>query len=266
MTFCVWFSCRNGMTNLNEDTFITLASFLDSEVIGDVLTIMEEMSVHGYSKAKLAASSSLTSLLNILDSGNKEFQQKAIRIMYNLSFNGEVFPHMLSLKCIPKLLPFFKDRAVLRYCIQILKNLCDTEEGRNSVAETKGCISSVAEILETGSNEEQEHALAVLVSLCSKRVDYCKLVMDEDVIAPLFYISQNGNDKGKESALELLNLLRDVKCVENEDCSEPNTNNNSSQGSSSHPEENKPSKSSSTFRKKLAVFSKSISHASKTKK
>ncbi|KAJ1408873.1 Zinc finger, RING/FYVE/PHD-type [Sesbania bispinosa] len=259
-------NCRDGMADLGEDTFITLASFLDSEVTGEVLTIMEELSGYGYSKAKIAASSALTSVLKILDSANKGFQQQTIRIMYNLSFNGEVCPHLLSLKCIPKLLPFFKERAVLRYCIYILKNLCDTEEGRNSVAETKGCISCVAEILETGSNEEQENALAVLVSLCSQRVDYCKLVMDEDIITPLFFVSQNGNDKGKASALELLHLLTDTKYVENEVCSEPNTIKNTSRDSNnSHPEENKSSKGS-TFFKKISWFSNGSSHASKTKR
>ncbi|XP_061342351.1 U-box domain-containing protein 5-like [Gastrolobium bilobum] len=257
-------NCRNGVTNLGEDTFIMLASFLDSEVIGEALAIMEELSGDGFSKAKIAASSALTSVFNVLDSDNKEFQQQAIRIMYNLSFHGEVCPHMLSLKCIPKLLAFFKDRALLRYCIYILKNLCGTEEGRNSVAETKGCISSVVEILEKGSNEEQEHALAVLVSLCSQREDYCRLVMNEDIFTPLFYISQNGNDKGKVNALELIRLLRDIDCVENKDCSEPNIN-NTSRDSNSHPEENKSSKRS-TFLKKLSPFSKSSSHASKSKR
>ncbi|KAG4987932.1 hypothetical protein JHK85_030915 [Glycine max] len=258
---------ENGTTNLNEDTFIMLASFLNSDVIGETLAIMEELSGYGFSKAKIAASSALSSILNMLDSENKGFQQQAIRIMYNLSFSGEVCPRMLSLRCIPKLLPFFKDRTLLRYCIYILKNLCDTEEGRKSVSETKGCLSSVAEILDTGNNEEQEHALAVLVSLCSQHVDYCKLVMreDEHIISLLIYISQNGNDRGKGSALELLHLLKDIDIAENEGCPEPNINNSSRDSNSYHPEENQPSKKS-TFLKKLSPFSKSSSHASKTKR
>ena len=232
-----------------------LASFLDSEVIGETLAIMEELSGYGFGKTKIAASSALSSILNMLDSENKGFQQQAIRIMYNLSFSGEVCHRMLSLRCIPKLLPFFKDRTLLRYCIYILKNLCDTEEGRKSVSETKGCISSVAEILETGNNEEQEHALAVLVSLCSQHVDYCKLIMreHEEIMGSLFYISQNGNDRGKGSALELLHLLKDIDIAENEGCPEPNINNSSRDSNSYHPEENQPSKKS-TFLKKLSQF------------
>lgn len=260
-------NCRNGMANLSEDTFIKLANLLDSEVIGEVLAIMEELSGDGNSKAKIAASNALTSVLKLLDSDNKGFQQHAIRIIYNLSYNSEVCPHMVSVNCIPKLLPFFKDRAVLRYCIYILKNICDTEEGRNSIAETKGCISSIAEILESGSNEEQEHALDVLLSLCtcSQNVDYLKLILDEDIITPLFYISQNGNDKGKESAVELLHILRDAKCVENEDRSSQPITNNSSTDSKSHPEENRSSKKS-PFLKKLGLFSKSTPHASKPRR
>ncbi|OIV94801.1 hypothetical protein TanjilG_21998 [Lupinus angustifolius] len=241
-----------------------LTSFLDSEVIGEALAIMEELSGYWSSKAKIAASSTLTSVLNVLDSDDKDFQQRAIRIMYNLSFNGEVCRHFLSLKCIPKLLPFFKDMSLLRYCISILKNLCDTNEGRNSVAETKGCISSVTEILETGSDEEQEHALAVLVSLCSQRVDYCKLVMDSDIILPLAYISKNGNDKGKAIAMELLRLLRDIDYVENEDCLEPNLN--TPQDSNNHPPQEKKTSKGASFMKKLSLFSKSSSHASKSKR
>lgn len=237
-----------------------LASFLDSEVIGEALAVMEELSGYWSRNAKIAASSAITSVLNVLDSDNREFQQQAIRIMHNLSFNGEVCPYLLSLKCIPKLLPFFKDRSLLRYCICILKNLCDTEEGRNSVAETKGCISSVAETLERGSDEEQEHAMAVLVSLCSQRVDYCKLVMNEDIILPLVYISKSGNDKGKASALELLRLLGD-EYVENENGLEPNLN--SSRDSNNYPQEKKSSKRT-TLMKKLSLFSKSSSHASKS--
>ncbi|CAJ2646414.1 unnamed protein product [Trifolium pratense] len=253
-------NCRNGMADISEDTFIKLANLLDSEVIGEVLDIMEELSGDGNSKTKIAASSALTSVLKLLDSDSKEFQQKAIRTIYNLSFDSEVCPRMVSLNCIQKLLLFFKDRSVLRYCIYILKNMCDTEEGRNSIVETRGCISSIAEILDTGSNEEQQHALSVLQSLCScsQSVDYCKLILDEEenIITTLFYISQNGNDKGKESALELIQLLKDAKDVENEDnrSSQPITNNTSGE-SSSHTEENRSSRKS-PFLKKLGLFSK----------
>ncbi|XP_061356131.1 U-box domain-containing protein 5-like isoform X2 [Gastrolobium bilobum] len=254
-------NCRNDLTNLSEDTFRMLATLLDSEVIEEALVIMEELSGNCYDKATIAASHALPSVSKILDSGNKEFQRKAFRIMCNLSSNGEISPYMVSLGCIPKLLPFFEDMTLLRDCVSILKNLCDTEEGRVAFVETKGCISYVAEILGSGSDEEKELSLAILLSLCSQRVEYCELVMYEGIIPSLVNISNKGNDNAKAFALELLRLLRDVDYVENEDCIEPNLNTSRD----SNNQEKKPSKKS-MFLKKLSLFSKSSSLSSKNKR
>ncbi|KAF7828872.1 U-box domain-containing protein 5 [Senna tora] len=250
--------CRNSITYLGEDASNMLGNLLDSEVTGEALAILEELSGFQHSRIKIAVSSALTSILKILDSESREFQQAAIRIMYNLSFNSEACSHMVSLRCIPKFLPFFADKTVFRYCIRMLRNICDTEEGRVSVVETEGCISAIAEVLETGSNEEQEHALTLLLNLCSQCVDYCQLVMEQGImISSLFYISKNGNDKGKENAMELIRLLRDVTCVKKEEClvSAHSTSSNSNDQS-----QQKKAKKCAFF-KMLSWFSKSCSRA-----
>ncbi|KAG4952136.1 hypothetical protein JHK85_046003 [Glycine max] len=195
--------CRNGMTNLSEDTCIMLASLLDTEAIGEALTIMEELTGNWYEKANIAASSVLTSVSKILDS-----------------------------------------------------------EGRVTVVETKGCISSVVEILGTGSDEEKEPALIILLSLCSQRVEYCQLVVSEGIIPSLVNISNKGSDMAKAYALELLRLLKDDE-FQYEDCCEPNLG--ASQEPNNHYQEKKSSKKPSIL-KKLSLFSKSSSVAPKTKR
>ncbi|KAG5062250.1 hypothetical protein JHK85_003433 [Glycine max] len=197
--------CRNGMTNLSEDTCIMLESLLDTEVIGEALTIMEELTGNWYEKTNIAASSVLSSVSKILDS-----------------------------------------------------------EGRVTVVETKGCISSVVEILETGSDEEKEPALVILLSLCSQRVEYCQLVMYEGIIPSLVNISNKGSDMAKAYALELLRLLKGDSEFEYEDCCEPNLN-GSQEPNNNHYQEKKSSKKPSIL-KKLSLFSKSISVAPKTKR
>lgn len=252
--------CRKSSTNLSKDTCSTLARLLESDVIEEALAILEELSGNWSDKANITASNVLTSILDILDSGNKDFQPKAIRVMRNFSSNADICTYMLSLGLVPKLLPFFKDKSLSRDCISILKNLCDTEDGRVSVTETKGCMSCVVEILGTGSDEEKETGLAIVLSLCSQRVEYCHLVMHEGIIPYLVNISNLGNDSTKTYALELLRLLRDD---ESEGCFE--TNIESSRDSSNQFEEKKPSKKS-TFFKKLSLFPKSSSVASKSKR
>ncbi|CAK8562245.1 unnamed protein product [Lathyrus sativus] len=252
--------CRNGVTNLSEDTCSVLASLLESEVIGEALAILEVLSNHWSDKANIAASSALTSFSKILDSGNKEYHRKAIRIMRNFSSSASLCSYMVSLGCISKVLPFFEDKYLSRDCICILKNLFDTEDGRVSVVETKGCMSCVVEILGSGTDEEKEPALAIVLSLCSQRLDYCELVMHEGIIPYLVNISNLGNDSTKAKALELLRLLRDV---EYESCFEPNPNN--SRDHNEIFEEKKPSKKPAFF-KKLSQLGKSSPVASKNKR
>lgn len=233
-------SCRSGILYLREDAFSLLATYIDSEVAEEALDILEVLSGHRYCRAKIAASGALTSILKILDSNNKFFQKRAIKILCNLSLTSEVCSHIVSLQCIPKLVPFLVDSTLAGNCVYLLKNLCCIEEARISVAETNGCIASVAELLATGSHVDQENAVAVLLSLCSQRVQYCQLLMDKRVSAALDDISVNGNDKGKVSALELLRLLKD-----DQQC--PGSHIDASRDSTDLSKERKPSKGSSFF-------------------
>ena len=79
----------------------------------------------------------------------------------------------------PKLVPFLEDMSLARDCVIILQNLCINEDARIAIAETDGCIASIVKLLERDNRKDQEHAVAFLLSLCSQKVQYCQLVMDE---------------------------------------------------------------------------------------
>uniref|UniRef100_A0A5B6ZAN0 RING-type E3 ubiquitin transferase n=1 Tax=Davidia involucrata TaxID=16924 RepID=A0A5B6ZAN0_DAVIN len=260
--------CRSSIPYLHEDAYSLLASFLNSEITEEALAIVEVLSSHRFCGSKIAASGALTSILKIIDTQNREFQGPAIRILYNLSWNVDIRSLLVSSDFIPKLVPFFEDTALARYCITILENLCDIETARVSVAETDGCIASIAKLLEIDSHENQEHALTVLLSLCSQRVQYCQLVMDEGVIPSLVSISINGNDKGKASAMELLRLLRDIEYSDVQECSGSDLDFSKASGlESNHIKVKKSSsKASGFFGMKISIFSKSSSLAPKKKK
>ncbi|XP_022740552.1 U-box domain-containing protein 5 [Durio zibethinus] len=205
---------RSGMRYLNEDAYSLFSLFLDSEVTKEVLDIIEVLSGHSSCRSKIAASGALPSILNILDSKITEFQERVIKILGNLSSSTDVCSTLVYLECIPKFVPFLQDTTLARHCILVLRNLCCNQEARASITQTSGCISSIAMLLETDSYEDQEHALAILLALCSQRVEYCHLVMDkcDNIFPALFDVSVNGSEKGKASALELLRLLRDTNC------------------------------------------------------
>lgn len=198
-----------------------MASFLDSRVTEEVLAITEILSGHQDCRCKISSSGALTSILKLLNSQISNIQGKVIKVLHNLSFDREICSEMVSLDCIPKLVPFFKDSALTGNCISILKNLCDTEGARISIAETNGCIASVVEVLDTGTKEEQEHAVDILLSLCSQRIDYCRLVMHEGVIPALVHSSANGTERARINSMEVLRLLRDIDYVDKQEPAEP---------------------------------------------
>ncbi|KAK8710401.1 hypothetical protein V6N13_145725 [Hibiscus sabdariffa] len=247
---------RSGIRRLNEDAYSLLSLFLDSEVTEEILDIMEVLSCHSSCRSKIAASGAMISFLNILHSKIPDFRERAIKILCNLSLSTNVCSDLVRLECIPIFVPFLRDTTLAKHCIVVLRNLCCNEEARTSIAQTPGCIGSVAILLETGRHEDQEHALDILLSLCSQCVKYCHLVMDEsDIFAALFDVSVNGSEKGKASALELLRLLRvtyhddrQQECFQSNDVAPENANN--------HAKDEKSHRA--LFGVKFSIFSKSI--------
>ncbi|KAK6924373.1 U-box domain, partial [Dillenia turbinata] len=250
------YKSRSGVSFLDDGAFSLFASFLDSELLEEALGIMELLSSHWYCRHKIAASGALTSILKIIDTQTIKFQEPAIKVLGNMSLSSEICPAIVALDCIPKLVPLLGDDCLAAYCIDVLKNLCGIEEARVSIAETSGCVASIAELLDNDSQEVQEHALAVLLSLCSQRVQYCQLVMEEglNVIPSLVMISSNGNDTGKASAVELLRLLRNVDFKDFQVT--PSTGVVALRDSCEFPDDKRPSSKPSGFFGKLLPFSR----------
>ncbi|KAJ6920708.1 U-box domain-containing protein 5-like isoform X4 [Populus alba x Populus x berolinensis] len=197
---------RVEMPALQGDSIYVLASLLDSKISGKALAILELLSHHQFYKSAVIASGVLPSILKILDSQNTESLELAMKILCNVSYDGDIAYHIVYLDFIPSLVPFLSDRNLSRYCRTVLKNLCRIEEGRIAIVETDSCITSMAQILETGSELEQETTMEVL-SLCYEELDCCQLVKGGSIIQSLSSISVNGTSRGKAIAMELLQLL-----------------------------------------------------------
>ncbi|KAK8608744.1 hypothetical protein V6N13_024157 [Hibiscus sabdariffa] len=204
---------RDGILYLNKDAYSMLSVFIDSGVTREVLDIMLVLSEHSSCGSKVSASGALVSMLNILNSNIKDFQEQILTILRNLSSSTDICSDLISLECIPKLVPYLQDTTLARHCIVVFRNLCSNQEAWTWITGTSGCIASIATLLETGGGHEgQEHAVAILLTLCSQSIRNCLLVMDECCILPLlFEVSVSGSEKGKASAMELLRLLRDTK-------------------------------------------------------
>ncbi|KAM3758489.1 hypothetical protein ACB098_01G048000 [Castanea mollissima] len=202
---------RSKMPPFDEDEIYVLASYLESEITGEALAIIEILSCQSNYQSMMVASGVLPSILKLLDTQYREFHRIVMKILCNLSCNADVGYHIVYLDFIPKLVPFLADHNHARFCIKIIRNLCDIEEVRIALAETSSCISAFAKVLETGTEEEQEHAVYVLLSLCHESVEFCQLVMKENIKRLLFNLSVNKNSRGKGIAIKLLQFLEHIR-------------------------------------------------------
>ncbi|XP_059293182.1 U-box domain-containing protein 5 isoform X1 [Lycium ferocissimum] len=201
--------CGSSLPYLNDDAFALLTLLLGSEVSKEALVIFEVLSRDHKCHHKFAASGALSTILEILDAQSRELQEPAIKILCNMSGSCKIGSWIAPSELVPKLVPFLEDTALARYCVIILDNLCIKEDARIAIAETAGCITSIVKLLQRDNRKDQEHAVALLLSLCSQRAQYCQLVMDEEpFFSELLAVSVNGNNKAKGMALELLRLLR----------------------------------------------------------
>lgn len=241
---------------VSEDFYILLSFLLETEAIAESLAIVEVLSTQVAAFPNLASSNVLTSIVKVLDGPNREFQLAAVRILYNLSLNFDTSPCKLALDWIPKLVPLLGDSLVASTCIGIFQNLCNFEEARVTIAETDGCIAAIIDLLETGSSENQERAVCILLLLCAQHDYCCHLVLHEGVVPALCVLSVNGNEKAKLSASELLKILREVKYDDEEDYPRSNSHASAQELPENFNEKNKSSSRISGSFKMMKTFLK----------
>lgn len=256
---------RVEIPSLSEDAFQMLTTFLESEITLEALLILQKLAHDPKYKSYLSVSGLPPPIIKILDWGDHEFVELAIKILLNLSSHRELRSHIVSSGCIEKLVPLMTDGRHAEFCIKLLRNLSDVNEAVVLIAEATGCIASIAELLETGTREDQEHGVAILHSLCSQRVEYCLLVMKEGVIPSLVSISVNGNANGKEISMKLLHLLKDLRLSGSFESTDPQSGSTTELAAEESTErcmKRQPvSKPSGFFGRKMRVFLKARSVA-----
>ncbi|XP_047970840.1 U-box domain-containing protein 5-like isoform X2 [Salvia hispanica] len=198
---------KHSASYLKEVEYGQLALLLDTEVSKQALFILEELSNHQQCGQKIAASGALVGVFNILDSQIQELLEPALKILRNLSSNGDVGSFITPSELMPKLVPLFEDDSLASHCIVILRNMCD--------GYTDGCIAAMAKVLESNNREDQEYAVSVLLKLCSQRVEFCQLAMEEGVIPGFVSISVKGNRRAAAMASEMRRILKEYTTGEN---------------------------------------------------
>jgi hypothetical protein len=85
------------------------------------------------------------------------------------------------------------------------------KEATDFIIRTDNCLSSISDLLDTGSHSEREHAAVILLAVCSHSPEIGSLAMKEGVIPALVDLSVNGTGLARDCSIQLLQLLRNFR-------------------------------------------------------
>lgn len=203
---------RAKVQSLHEESFHLITSFLDSELkVEALLTLLELIKHSSCPKSHVMASVVTPPLFKILASEDTEGLELSLKIICELSSDADIRSSLVSMGIISKLVPILTEGNFVERCLEILRNLSDMEEAVARITRTDRCLASVAEYLDTGSPTERQHAVVILLAVCSCSAEDCLLVMKEGVIPALVDLSVNGTEEAKGCSTKLLHLLRDMR-------------------------------------------------------
>lgn len=251
---------RSKVQSMDEEAFHLLTSFLDSELKIEALLTLHELVQHSSSpKSHVMASVITPPLFKILASEDIEGLELSLKIICVLSTDDDIRSSLVSMGIISKLVPIFTEGNFVECCLEILRNLCDMEGAAMRITRTDRCLGSVAEYLDTGNPTEREHAVVILLAICSHSAEDCLLVMKEGVIPALVDLSVNGTEEAKGCSSKLLHLLRDMRRSDQftNSCSQEVVATDAAEDAPDNSVQKQPlSKSSRFFQRKLNIFSK----------
>ncbi|KAK8993059.1 hypothetical protein V6N11_049115 [Hibiscus sabdariffa] len=130
-----FFSSANDLHDIRAQSWIAVVINISEQKQGRH-TILKRRCIYSCG-SKISASGVLVSMLNILNSNIKDFQEQVLTILRNLSSSTDICSDLVSLECIPKLVPYLQDTTLARHCIVVLRNLCSNQEARTWITRAK---------------------------------------------------------------------------------------------------------------------------------
>lgn len=178
-----------------------------------VMAVFLTVSCLDENKPAIGSSGVVSHLVYHLDTGSSQGVKDALTTLFNLSIFAGNHTCLLKDGTIPKIFNLLNvgDVELIEKCLTILYNLMALEEAHKVIAETDGYVSTLAEILDSGSQKEKELIVGIFLALCIDSRDYTQLVLREGVIPSLVMLSVNGSVRGKDKAQKLLQHFREER-------------------------------------------------------
>lgn len=184
---------RNGSMEARENAAATLFS----------LSVIDEY------KVKIGAAGAIPALITLLCEGTPRGKKDAATAIFNLSIYQGNKAKAVKAGIVGPLMRLLKDAGggMVDEALAIMAILASHPEGKTAIAQADP-IPVLVEVIRTGSPRNRENSAAVLWSLCTGDLEQLKLAREVGAEEALKELSENGTDRAKRKAGNILELLQ----------------------------------------------------------
>ena len=161
-------------------------------------------------RAIIGAEGAIPPLILLLSKGTQNGKKVAIIALFNLCIYQDNKEMVVRAGVVPILIVLLTEpQGVLKEeALSILAILSSHIEGWLAIGKEE-VLPVLVEVIGNGSPNNKENAAAVLVELCSGSQNYLVEAQEHGIMEKLMDLVQNGTDKGKRKARQLLEMIED---------------------------------------------------------
>lgn len=166
------------------------------------------LSVVDENKVTIGASGAIPPLVVLLSEGTQRGKKDAATALFNLCIYQGNKGKAVRAGVVPILMRLLTEPGggMLDEALAILAILASHPEGKAAIG-SADALPVLVDMIANGSPRNKENAAAVLVHLCSGDHSYLAAAQELGVAAPLHEMSQNGTERGKRKAQQLLERM-----------------------------------------------------------
>lgn len=187
---------KNGSMEARENAAATLFS----------LSVIDE------NKVAIGAAGAIPALITLLCEGTPRGKKDAATAIFNLSIYQGNKARAVKAGIVTPLMRLLKDAGggMVDEALAILAILASHPEGKTAIGQAEP-IPVLVEVIRTGSPRNRENSAAVLWSLCTGDFEQLKLSKELGAEEALKELSENGTDRAKRKAGNILELLNRIE-------------------------------------------------------
>lgn len=166
------------------------------------------LSVVDENKVTIGASGAIPPLVMLLSEGTQRGKKDAATALFNLCIYQGNKGKAVRAGIVPTLMRLLTEpgAGMLDEALAILAILASHPEGKAAIG-SADALPVLVDVIANGSPRNKENAAAVLVHLCSGDPNYLAAAQELGVMSPLLEMTQNGTERGKRKAQQLLDRM-----------------------------------------------------------